>query len=592
MDKEIKEFELAHTYISKGNFNEAKKIYIKLIKEGSRNHLVFGNLAIIFGLEEDLNSMYGLLKEAIKINPNYHDGHNNLGFYYTKKKDYKSAISSYKNALNINPYLTETYYNLGVIYKNKGDINEAKKNYKEAIKINPGYFNAHYNLGLIYKENDDFDNAIKSFDIALGINPNSSETYNNLGIIFLKKDNIDKAILYFQKSINLKSDNHEAFNNLGISYERKGHYELAIEALNRSLKINKNYAEAFFNLGNAQKASGKINEAIISYSSAFKIKPNYQEAHFNYSLVLFLANKYKNAWEEFEWRFVNNFIVPHVVPTTKKWAGEKLNKNEKLTVVSEQGLGDTIHFMRFLPYFAKIGYQIDFIVDKRLHSIIKASDINGNPISPNEFNKLSLNKWLPLMSLGKILEINPLLKSFDSPYIKTNYEFDLKWKRNLSAVDKPIIGINWQGNNKIEIGAFKGRSLPLELFSSILQGIDIKLISLQKGFGSEQLQNCSFKDKFVDCQDEIEKIWDFLELSSIMKNCSLIITSDTCVAHLAGALGIKTWLLLKKVPDWRWGINGKETFWYSSIKIFRQENEGNWKEVLLKVSDELRSEKL
>ena len=196
------------------------------------------------------------------------------------------------------------------------------------------------------------------------------------------------------------------------------------------------------------------------------------------------------------------------------------------------------------------------------------------------------------MSLGKILEINPLLKSFDSPYIKTNYEFDLKWKRNLSAVDKPIIGINWQGNNKIEIGAFKGRSLPLELFSSILQGIDIKLISLQKGFGSEQLQNCSFKDKFVDCQDEIEKIWDFLELSSIMKNCSLIITSDTCVAHLAGALGIKTWLLLKKVPDWRWGINGKETFWYSSIKIFRQENEGNWKEVLLKVSDELRSEKL
>ena len=151
----------------------------------------------------------------------------------------------------------------------------------------------------------------------------------------------------------MKSDNHEAFNNLGISYERKGHYELAIEALNRSLKINKNYAEAFFNLGNAQKASGKINESIISYSSAFKIKPNYQEAHFNYSLVLFLANKYKNAWEEFEWWFVNNFIVPHVVPTTKKWAGEKLNKNEKLTVVSEQGLGDTIHFMRFLPYFLK-----------------------------------------------------------------------------------------------------------------------------------------------------------------------------------------------------------------------------------------------
>ena len=590
MNNESKEFDLANVFISKGMFNEARNIYIKLIKEGTRNHLVFGNLAIIYGLKEEYNKMYELLIKAININPNYHDAHNNLGFFYTKKKDYESAINSYENALKMNPYLKETYYNLGVIYKDKGSIHEAEKYYKDAIKIYPRYFDAHYNLALLYKENDDKDNAIKSFDLALQINPKSSETYNNLGIIFLKKDNLDKAIKYFQKSINFKSDNYEAFNNLGISLERKGNYESAIIALNRSLKINNDYAEAFFNLGNAQKAYGKINEAILSYCSALKIKPNYQEAHFNYAIVLFLANKYKNAWEEFEWRFVNNFIVPHVVPTSKKWVGEKLNTNETLTIVSEQGLGDTIQFMRFLPYLSKMGYSIDFIADKRLHSIIKASGINENPISPPEFNKLRKNKWLPLMSLGKILEITPLLKSFESPYIKTNYESDLKWKKILSNENKPIIGINWQGNNKIEIGAFKGRSFPLELFSSILKGNDIKLISLQKGFGTEQLENCSFKEKFIDCQDEIDNVWDFLELSSIMKKCSLIITSDTCVAHLAGGLGIKTWLLLKKVPDWRWGINGNETFWYESIKIFRQKNEGDWKEVLLKVAKELQSE--
>ena len=293
-------------------------------------------------------------------------------------------------------------------------------------------------------------------------------------------------------------------------------------------------------------------------------------------------------WEEFEWRFVNNFIVPHVVPKSKKWVGEKLNTNETLTIVSEQGLGDTIQFMRFLPYLSKMGYSIDFIADKRLHSIIKASGINENPIPPPEFNKLKQNKWLPLMSLGKILEINPLLKSFESTYIKTNYESDLKWKKILSNENKPIIGINWQGNNKIEIGTFKGRSFPLELFSSILKGNDIKLISLQKGFGTEQLENCSFKEKFIDCQDEIDNVWDFLELSSIMKNCSLIITSDTCVAHLSGGLGIKTWLLLKKVPDWRWGLEEQQD-WYPSVKLLRQNKIDCWEEPIRQIEEILKS---
>jgi ADP-heptose:LPS heptosyltransferase len=114
------------------------------------------------------------------------------------------------------------------------------------------------------------------------------------------------------------------------------------------------------------------------------------------------------------------------------------------------------------------------------------------------------------------------------------------------------------------------------------------LLSLQKGFGSEQLESCSFKDRFVSCQDQINATWDFLETAAIIANCDLVITSDTSVAHLAGGMGKTTWLLLKKVPEWRWGLDGDTTFWYPSMRLFRQSEPGNWNEVMERVAEELQ----
>ena len=590
MNNEKKFLDLAMHHIQRREYGKAKEIFFKLIEDGSKNYLIFGDLAIIYGIEGNLERMYKFLLEAIKIEPNYPDAHNNLGFYYTKKGDYESAIKSYKNALKLNPYLSDSYYNLGVIFADIGNFKESIKFYKKVIEINPKYFYAYYNLALVYKELDEVNNSLNSFYLALQINPKSSETYNNLGIIFLNQNNVQKAIKYFQKSIINKFDNYESLNNLGIAYERTGNYDKSIFHLKQALKYNNNYPEAFFNLANAQKASGQIRESILSYSSALRIKPNYQEALFNYSLALFLTNRYQEAWDAFESRFDNGFVIPHVTTTNLiRWRGEKLDNDEKLLIVSEQGLGDTIQFMRYIPHLTDIGYGVDFVVEKKLHSLIKNSEIINNPLLKTQVNKFCKYKWIPLMSLGKVLDINPLNKLCNKPYIKTKYEFDKKWNNILAKENKPIIGINWQGNEDIEKGAFKGRSLLLETFLHIVKKNNINFVSLQKGYGSEQLEKCSFIEKFVDSQPQIDKVWDFLELASIMKNCSLIITSDTCVAHLSGGLGLKTWLLLKKVPDWRWGINNENTFWYSSVRIFRQKNEGNWDEVLLKVSEELES---
>ena len=158
------------------------------------------------------------------------------------------------------------------------------------------------------------------------------------------------------------------------------------------------------------------------------------------------------------------------------------------------------------------------------------------------------------------------------------------FKNILSKEKRPIIGINWQGNPIVEKQDLKGRSLPLETFSTIARNNNFKFLSLQKGFGSEQLDHCSFKNKFVECQPQINSTWDFLENAAIIENCDLIITSDTSIAHLAGGMGKSTWLLLHHLPEWRWGLEGENTFWYPSMRLFRQKERHHWQEVMERVA--------
>jgi hypothetical protein len=195
---------------------------------------------------------------------------------------------------------------------------------------------------------------------------------------------------------------------------------------------------------------------------------------------------------------------------------------------------------------------------------------------------------MPLLSVPRCLEVSPEKPIIIEPYIKTTNELLDKWKNILSVEQRPIIGINWQGNPKAEKAGLRGRSMSLETFTPITGNCHISLLSLQKGFGSEQLETCSFKNRFVSCQEQINESWDFLDTAAIIANCDLVITTDTSVAHLAGGMGKTTWLLLHKVPDWRWGLEGDTSFWYPSMRLFRQQERGNWNEVLERVAAELQ----
>ena len=478
----------------------------------------------------------------------------------TKLKRFDTAIMNYKRAIDLHPNFAVSYFNLGIALQDKGDSRAALKSYRIATKINPHYLEAHYNIGSVLHEMGDLNAAIESYKTSLKIDPNYSRAYNNLGNALKEQSDLTAAIASFHQALKLKPD----------------------------------YPEAYNNLGNALQLQGDLNTAIASYQQAIKLKPDYPEAHGSLGLVFLLNGDYQQGWLENEYRSmrVKKPVIPHANPSISQWQGETLNSNDKLLVVSEQGLGDTMQFMRYIPHLRQQGFDVSFCAQPKLHDLIKSSGVTSNLLTPEQAISVKEGKWIPLLSVPRLLEVTPKNPVVTDPYIHCSDELTTKWKEILSTEQKPIIGINWQGNPDTETNNLTGRSIPLELFSSLATGHDHKFLSLQKGFGSEQLETCSFQDQFVDCQSHVNETWDFLETAAIIANCDLVITSDTSVAHLAAGMGKPTWCLLHYIPDWRWGMNGETSFWYPSMRLFRQQQRNNWSEVMERVSAELKSYKI
>ncbi|AII47746.1 hypothetical protein KR52_01005 [Synechococcus sp. KORDI-52] len=455
----------------------------------------------------------------------------------------------------------------------------------KAIELNPDYPEGYNNLGIALQKHGDLAAAIISFNKAINLKPNYPEAYNNLGIALQEQGEVTDAIRTFNKTLALKPDYPEAHYNLGNALKKQENLVSAIESYNAALKIKPNYPDAHNNLGVVLQMNGDLDAAGIAYNNALTYEPEHADANNSLSFYLLQTGNYASGWEKHEWRSkTEKPSLPHANPICPRLDNDTLLDINKLLVISEQGFGDTLQFMRYVLTLKQRGIHTSLCAQPKLHKLIQASGIEASPLTPEQANQVTDGHWIPLLSLPKYLEVSPDNPIITEPYIQTTDELNSKWRTILSAEKRPVIGINWQGSPSHEVTTSKGRSLPLEAFAPIATQNNTSLLSLQKGFGSEQLDTCSFKEHFVSCQDQVNDTWDFLETASIIANCDLIITSDTAVAHLAGGMGKATWLLLKKVPEWRWGLEGDSTFWYPTIRLFRQNENGDWNEVMQQVT--------
>ena len=446
--------------------------------------------------------------------------------------------------------------NLATILGMQGKHEEAVPLLRKAVKSRPLSAEAHTRLGMSLQHSGDLSKATEHYNKAISINPSNCRANNNLGIILKGCGQLDTAITHYIAAINAKNDYHEAHNNLGIALLEKGEISAAYSAFKACLAIKSDYALAISHAAMIELLNGNYTEGWIGYEKRFRC-PSAQ----------------------------NILIAQPKCATAER---VHLESKQELLLISEQGLGDTLQFMRYATALRNQGLSVSVCAQPKLHTLIQTSGIDPSPLIPQQANEVSEGQWIPLLSVPRHLGVSPENPIITEPYIKTTDELIDKWKGILSPKQRPIVGINWQGNPTHEKTDSFGRSLLLETFAAIATNTNATLLSLQKGFGSEQLDTCSFKDSFVSCQDQVNETWDFLETAAIIANCDLVITSDTSVAHLAGGMGKNTWLLLKKVPEWRWGLEGDTTFWYPSMRLFRQKERGNWDEVMERVAEALQ----
>jgi FKBP-type peptidyl-prolyl cis-trans isomerase 2 len=439
------------------------------------------------------------------------------------------------------------YYRLGVEAQDKGHIDEAISFYKKALELNPNLTEAYYNIGVALHRKGDFDKSAEFYLIAIGYNPAFPEAHHNLGMVFKEKGQTDEAISCYEKAIEIRPD----------------------------------YADAYYNLGNAFVSKGEFDEAIQSYKKTIDIAPDHAEAHWNIALINLLLGNFEKGWKGYEWRWKLKDIIVKRDFSQPLWDGTDI-KDRTILLHAEQGFGDTIQFIRYAPLVAQRGAKVIVECQKELVRLLK-NVVGIHRIIAHGEELPDFDIHCPILSLPGIFGTDLTNIPAKIPYIHADLSLIKKWHDTIASNNSEYhVGLVWSGDPSFK--DFHLKSCSLKSFAPLAQAANITFYSLQKGDASEQARNVPEGIKLIDYTD---KIHDFSDTAAIIKNLDLIISIDTDVAHLGGALGKPVWTLLPFIPDWRWMLNRNDSPWYPTMKLFRQTSRGDWQLVIEKVKKAL-----
>jgi tetratricopeptide (TPR) repeat protein len=524
-------------------------------------------------------------EQALRLQGDLVDAHVGLGNVLTGLGRPEQAAGHCQEALRLRPGSAEAHNNLGNALLRQRRPEEAAAHYREALRLRPDFAEAHSNLGVALADLGRLEEAAEHHREALRLNPNYPEAHNNLGNVLRDQWKLDEAIDCFRAAVRLRPDYAEAHNNLGMAARRGGKLEQAVACYRRALELRPDYAEARSNLGNALKDQGQLDEAAACFEAALRLRPDHAEAHWNRALLWLLRGDFARGWPEYEWRWTQPGFTPRPFPQPL-WDGGPL-AGRAVLLWAEQGLGDTLHFVRYAALAKARGGRVIVECQPALRRLLAGAAgvdqlvAQGEPLPPFDVQA-------PLLSLPGIFGTAADTIPANVPYLQAKPERVEHWRRELAGLGGLKVGIAWQGNP-----AFRGdrqRSVPLAHFAPLAAVEGVRLLGLQKGPGQEQLAGLAGRFPVLDLGPELDAAaGPFVDTAAVMKNLDLVISSDTAVPHLAGALGVPVWVALPSVPDWRWLLGREDCPWYPTMRLFRQARPDDWGEVFARLAAELKA---
>jgi Flp pilus assembly protein TadD len=470
-----------------------------------------------------------------------------------------------------------------ITLQKQGRIDQAISLYLRGLAINPSDASAYRCLGTAYKTRKQLDLAAACFRRAVELCPAFPEAWNNLGNTLSEQQDDAGAAACFERAFGVQPQFAGAHFNFAQALGRLGRFDESIAACRRATELSPRSAEFYNGLGMALYDSRRIDEALAAYDQAIRLRPDFAPARYNRSHAWLLLGDYARGWPEYEWRW-KLAAVPVPSFPQPRWDGTS-QPDRTILLDAEQGLGDTIQFIRYVPLVKERVGTIVLRCQKPLVRLLSAMPGIDRVISPDEPTG-PFDVWSPLMSLPLCFTSSLEAIPTRVPYVPEDQALVRFWQERLERIDGLRIGINWQGNPAFPKDRF--RSVPLRYFEPLARIAGVRLVSLQKGTGREQLERQRAKFPVVDLDLSLDEIHGpFVDTSAILRCLDLVITSDTSLAHLAGALGIETWLAVPSVPEWRWLIGRNDSPWYPTLRLFRQNRPGQWGDVFLRIAAQL-----
>lgn len=557
-----------------GRLNDAAACYKSVLKKDPDNaealHL-FGVLSLQQG-----NAAAGvdLIGKAVASGGRA-DWHNNLGEALRAVGRYEDAEASYRRAIALDPANADAYSNLGAALEALGRSIDAEQNYARAIAIDAGHAEAHTNLGNLLLTRYRSDDAIGHFRHALASAPNLVAAHCGLGNALRQQDNHADAEAAYRRALAFDPNDAPSLSNLGIALNAQGRTLEALAAYDRALAVDPNLAEVYVNIGTLHYEQGDMKKAWAATEKALAINPDLPRAHLNKGLIHLVEGDYARGWKEFQWRLrlpesrAGKFSGP-------LWDGGDI-AGKTILLRAEQGIGDNIMMLRYVPLLAARGARVVLDMPRTVRAVIGGLEGVAHVVADGE-PLPSFDCHMPLMGLpgafGTTLDTVPA----NIPYLSVDAGKIERWRTRIG--EKGLrVGIIWQGSKSY--GADRMRSIPLRHFLPLAEVSNVRLISLQQKIGLDQL--AALPDANIESFDGVDAE-PFADTPAILMSLDLVVTADSSVGHLAGALGRPVWVALAHMPDWRWQLARTDSPWYPKTRLFRQKSPGDWPGVFAEIA--------
>jgi len=572
----VESFNNAFRLHQEGRLVEAETLYravLDVAPEHAGSHHLLGLVEHQLGRHE---AALASIKRAIALNdgePNYH---NNLGTVYRTIGKLEEATVCYRHAVGLKPDFAAALNNLGATLLQKGESAQAQRALERALEAKQDYAGAWFNLGNVLAARDEHAKAVEHYRRALALDANYIDALNNLGAALNELGENDEAAWCYRRVLALQPGNAAAHNNFGRVLAQRDELDAAIGHFREAIALQPQAIDPHINLGNVLLEQGDAAAAHQSYERALALDPAHESAHWNDGLALLVQGDLAEGFRRWRWNVAaaKRFSAP-------EWRGEELH-GATILIHAEQGFGDAIHFARYIPLVAARGGRVIFEAPVELHRIF--ATIEGVDEVVAFGDTLPDFAWqCPLLSLP--LAFNTTLRDVPNrvPYLAAEAEAVAFWQRRMAGPELKV-GLVWAG--RPEHKRDRHRSMALAELAPLASIPNVAFYALQKGAAVGEAERAPDGMRLEILSP---LLGDFADTAAAIMALDLVISVDTSVAHLAGALGKPVWILNAYAPDWRWLEKRSDSPWYPTAEIFRQDSSRRWAPVVADVAAELRA---